>query len=196
MTTAGTGTQRRMNARANAGKKRLAALCAGALAMCGCFTKRRPTAHVISPIRYENPVFPPRVEADLEAAPEMEFEQVVAPPEIVLSHGAPSRPRVASPPAPERASVDKSTEPLLAPELTGEEVEAARAETQRNLDSVEKNLMLAGGRKLNASQNDLVSKIQGFTDSAREASRGGDWERAKNLSKKALVLSEQLSASL
>ena len=86
-------------------------------------------------------------------------------------------------------------EPTIAPEVTTEEMKAAQAETQRSLDMAEKNLTMAQGKKLNATQTDLVSKVRGFADNAREAMRSGDWVRAKNFSKKAEVLSEQLAAS-
>jgi hypothetical protein len=49
---------------------------------------------------------------------------------------------------------------------------------------------------LNPTQSDLVSKIQGFLKDAREAAQAGDWSRARSLAKKALVLSEELAASL
>jgi len=75
------------------------------------------------------------------------------------------------------------------------ELTAAKAETQHNLDLVERNLTLAQGKKLNPAQQDLASKVRGFADNAREAMRTGDWVRAKNLSKKAEVLSEQLAGS-
>jgi hypothetical protein len=73
---------------------------------------------------------------------------------------------------------------------------AARAETEHNLELAEKNLAPAGGRQLNATQQDVISKVRSFAESAREAMKSGDWERARNLSKKAEVLSEQLAASL
>jgi len=84
----------------------------------------------------------------------------------------------------------------MAPEFSTQEVEAAKAEIQRNLDMMEKNLTLSFGRSLNAAQQDLVSKVHGFAENAREAMKSGDWVRAKNLSKKAEVLSEELAASL
>jgi hypothetical protein len=55
--------------------------------------------------------------------------------------------------------------------------------------------MTAQGKRLNAMQTDLVSKVRGFADNAREAMKSGDWVRAKNFSSKAEVLSEQLAAS-
>jgi hypothetical protein len=82
------------------------------------------------------------------------------------------------------------------PELSSAELDAAQAETQQNLDTMTKNLTAASGRSLNASQQDLMSKVRGFAESAREAMRSGDWLRAKNLSKKAEVLSEELVDSL
>jgi len=185
-----------MNTQRSVTTKWLAALCVCAVALCGCFTKRRPTAHVTSPIQFEHPVFPMAAEGELDPPPAMEFEKVAVPPQLVSSHSAPARPHLAPQPAPERAPVEKGEEPMIAPELTTEESEAAKAEAQRNLDSVEKNLALARKRKLNASQQDLVSKVREFTDGAREALRGSDWERAKILSKKAVVLSEQLAAGL
>jgi iron uptake system EfeUOB component EfeO/EfeM len=92
--------------------------------------------------------------------------------------------------------VEIPEEPTIAPGLTTEELKTAKAETQQNLDMVEKNLTLAWGKTLNATQQDLVSKVRGFVENAREAVRSGDWERAKNLSKKAKVLSGQLAAGL
>ena len=52
------------------------------------------------------------------------------------------------------------------------------------------------GKRLNASQTDLVSKIKGFLKDAREAAQAGDWARARNLAKKAQVLSEELVRSV
>jgi hypothetical protein len=49
---------------------------------------------------------------------------------------------------------------------------------------------------LNATQSDLVSKINGFLKYAREAAQAGDWSHARSLAKKAQVLSEELAASL
>jgi hypothetical protein len=72
----------------------------------------------------------------------------------------------------------------------------ARAEAQHSLDVAEKNLNMTQGKKLNATQEDLASKVRGFGDNAREAMRSGDWARAKSLAKKAEVLSAQLAGSL
>lgn len=87
-------------------------------------------------------------------------------------------------------------EPTIVPEVPTAELAAAKAETQQNLDLVERNLALAQGKKLNPTQQELASKVRGFADNAREAMRTGDWVQAKNLSKKAEVLAEQLAESL
>jgi len=55
---------------------------------------------------------------------------------------------------------------------------------------------VARGKKLNATQLDMASKINGFLKDAREAAQSGDWGRARNLAKKAEVLSNDLVSSL
>jgi hypothetical protein len=184
-----------MNTETKATRKWLVLVCACAVGMAGCFTKR-PASARLNMIRFEHPVMPAMTEAELGPPPVMPFEAVAAPTQLVTIHGLPARPRVAPAPAAGPAAAEKSAEPTIAPELTTEESQAAKSDTQRNLDLVEKHLTVAWGRKLNTSQQDLVSKIHGFSDNAREAMRAGDWVRARNLSKKAVVLSEQLAASL
>jgi len=60
---------------------------------------------------------------------------------------------------------------------------------QRNLDA-------AKGRTLNPTQTDLASKVTSFLRESKDAVRDGDWTRARNLAKKAQLLSEELAASL
>jgi hypothetical protein len=72
----------------------------------------------------------------------------------------------------------------------------AKGDTQRSFDTVDRNLALTQGKHLNSSQSDLVSQIRGFEQSARDAGREGDWERARNLAKKAEVLSQELAGTL
>jgi hypothetical protein len=142
---------------------------------------------------FAHPVIPSgAAAAELEPPPELALV-APPPPQLVTNHNTPARPRVAPAPPP---AAEKPAEPTIAPEVTTEEMKAARAETERNLDLVEKNLALVGGRQLNATQQDVVSKVRSFAENTREAMRGGDWERARNISKKAEVLSEQLAASL
>jgi hypothetical protein len=132
----------------------------------------------------------------MEEPPEMTFEGSAAPAALVTGSSAPAKPRVTPTPAPEPAPAEKVAGPTIAPEVPSQELTEAKAETEQNLAMVEKNLTLAWGRKLSASQQDLMSKVRGFSDSAKEAMRSGDWVRAKNLSKKAEVLSEELAGTL
>ena len=65
----------------------------------------------------------------------------------------------------------------------------------QSLNIAERNLESARGKQLSAAQVDLVSKIKGFLKDAREAAQGADWARARSLSKKAEVLSQELVAA-
>jgi hypothetical protein len=138
-------------------------------------------------------VIPQETAQGLESPPDFSGA-VPEPPELGLSRMQPVKPHVTPAPAPEPAA--KHVEPTIAPEVTTEEMIAAKTETQHDLDLAERNLTMVQGKSLNASQQDLASKIRGFADNAREAMRAGDWTKAKNFSKKAEVLSEQLVASL
>ena len=93
------------------------------------------------------------------------------------------------------ADAEKPEAPSIAPQLTQQESAAAQQETNQSLDIAEKNLASTRGKRLSASQTDLVSKIRGFLKDAREAAQAGDWARARNFAKKAQVLSEELVRS-
>jgi hypothetical protein len=190
-----TETQRRMSKQAQAAKKRLAVVCAFVVWTCGCATRRAPAKPVANFIAVVRPVVPPAPAALLESPPDLPVELRTAP-QIWPSRLQPPKPRVPTPATQEPAETEKHVEPMMAPEMTPQEVVTAKTETQNGLDVAEKNLAMTQGRKLNAVQEDLASKVRGFADSAREAMRNGDWMRARNLSKKAEVLSEQLAASL
>jgi hypothetical protein len=91
---------------------------------------------------------------------------------------------------------EKTVVPTIAPQLTAQESAAAQQETNQSLSIADKNLAGVRGKPLNAAQRDRISKIQGFLKDAREAAQAGDWERARNLAKKAQVLSEELLGSI
>jgi hypothetical protein len=131
----------------------------------------------------------------LQSPPDVSGELVPQPPGIGAERFQPPKPHVTAP-EPAESHAGKHVEPTIAPEVDTAELTQAKAETQRNLDVAERNLQLAQGKALNATQADLVSKVRGFADNAREAIRTGDWVRAKNLSSKAQLLSEQLVGSL
>jgi hypothetical protein len=171
----------------------VAVLCLFVLAASGCFTKKTPAAHLAA-----IQLAPPNVPAAasfLDAPPDIR-EEPQPWPELVAGHSAPARPRVTSQPPPEPAHVDKTPEPTIAPEVPTQEMIAAKNDTEHSLDLADKNLSLASGKNLNPMQQDLVSKVRGFSEGAKDAMKAGDWVRAKNLSKKAEVLSDQLASSL
>lgn len=85
---------------------------------------------------------------------------------------------------------------MIAPQLTPEEGALAQQEMKQSVAIAEKNIEAARGKKLNASQADLASKIKGFLKDAREAAKAGNWIGARSLAKKAEVLSEELVGSL
>lgn len=163
------------------------------LATSGCFTKKNSAAHLAA-----IQLGPPKVPAAasfLDAPPDIR-EEPQPWPQLVAGRSAPTRPRVTPLPPPEPAHVDKTAEPTIAPEVPTQEMIAAKNDTAHSLDLADKNLSLASGKNLNPMQQDLVSKVRGFSEGAKDAMRAGDWVRAKNLSKKAEVLSDQLASSL
>lgn len=146
-----------------------------------------PQAHTVPP---DDPDFDAPV-INLDLAPLLAM--------MVPIRTAPPRPHVN--PAPPAASApagdaEKPEAPTIAAQLSKEESAAAKQETNQSLDIAEKNLASTRNKQLNATQSDLVSKIKGFLKDAREAAKAGDWARARNLAKKAQVLSEELVRSV
>jgi hypothetical protein len=108
----------------------------------------------------------------------------------------PVRPRVPVQPAPETPESRKPPAPLLEPELTPQELAVAQQQMNESITIAQKNLSAAKGRSLNPTQADLTSKVNSFLQESKQAVQDGDWTRARNLAKKAQVLSEELAASL
>lgn len=133
-------------------------------------------------------------------APEITLDLAPLVAMMVPIHSVPPKPHVPPPPAPAVSAPTTDTEkpeaPTIAAQLSKEEFAAAQQETNQSLDIAEKNLASTGNKRLNAEQKDLVSKIKGFLKDAREAAQAGDWARARNLAKKAQVLSEELVHSV
>jgi hypothetical protein len=128
-------------------------------------------------------------------APNLEVEIVEMPPRLAAPRGGPARPRVAVAPPAEPPQLEKAADPIILPDLTADKLNAAKAETQQSLDAAESKLGQTQGKQLNATQEDVASKVRGFMESAREAMKNGDWERAKNQAKKAEVLAMQLTGN-
>ena len=161
--------------------------------------RRRPGIPWATAIQVR-PVNPPQaVTAKMipeDQVPDLRPEFPAFPPRLMTTRSAPPRPR-ATTPASNGAGADseKSESSLITPQLSAEETAAAQQQTNQSLSIAEKNLQSARGKRLNAAQIDLVSKIRGFLKDAREAAQVKDWARARSLAKKARVLSEELVSS-
>jgi hypothetical protein len=176
-----------------------------ALLSAGCisFFHRRPNIPWATATQVR-PTLQPRIAngdgaGDLDA-PEIGLDLAPLAAMMVPIRSAPPRPKVTPAPAPAAnvpaADAEKAPEaPTIAAQLSKEELAAAQQETNQSLDIAEKNLASTQNKRLNAAQSDLVSKIKGFLKDAREAAQAGDWARARNLAKKAQVLSEELVRS-
>jgi hypothetical protein len=106
------------------------------------------------------------------------------------------RPRGVAPAANPTAPAGKPEAPQIVPELSTQESASLQRETNQSLAAAERNLAATAGKSLNATQSDLASKVRSFISDARESGRAGDWTRARDLAKKAQVLSEELIGSL
>lgn len=158
--------------------------------------RRRPsilwtTAIQVRPVIQPQPATATEIPEDPIPELRLEFPALSS---RMTTHSGPARPRVAA--ATSAGAGAESESSLITPQLTGEETAAAQQQTNQSLGIAERNLQSARGRRLNAAQADLVSKIRGFLKDAHEAAKVADWARARSLSKKAQVLSEELVTSL
>ena len=128
-----------------------------------------------------------------DIAPDFRVEPPANNARVFGTRPTPARPRVASSVQPENGNGAKTQ--LLVPELSPQEAAAAKQQFTDSAATIERNLVSARGRKLTPVQTDMVSKVNGFMAEAREASQEGDWARARNLARKAQILSEELIAS-
>jgi hypothetical protein len=169
---------------------------AAMLCLPGCAEKQvhvRPW-HVATNIRPRLPATAPSQIEDADA-PDIPWDFTPAVASLGLLR-QPVRPRV---PAPQQQEVTDTRQPpplSLAPQLSQQEIAAAQAQLNESVAVAQRNLDAAKGRTLNPTQADLASKTVTFLQESRDAVRDGDWTRAKNLAKKAQVLSEELAASL
>ena len=183
-------------ARSHASKLWLAPLCVCVVWSSGCFT-RRPAAPQLGQVTLAHPLVPmATANAEMEGPPEISFEEPPLPPPLAALPSGPAKPRVAPAPTSEPAVVEKKPAPVLAPELSLEEVVTSKVEANKSMIVAQRNLDAALGKPLNSAQADLASKVRGFMDAAREAMKNSDWERAAAVAKKAEVLSEQLVSGL
>jgi hypothetical protein len=178
-------------------RKGLVLLNCAAVLTSGCSVQKKPrvswsTAVLVKPT--VPPSAPQSTSETTDPAPELRLE---LPPPLKLAtvRVAPPRPRAASSPSAD-VETDKPEIPLLAPQLSAEEKSNAQQQVNTSISAAEKNLESTRGKTLNAVQADMASKVRGFITDTREAANGGDWPRARNLAKKAQVLSEQLAGML
>jgi len=173
--------------------------CTGAL-LGGCSMRRRPSIPWATAIQVKPVIQPQTVtgnEIPEDPLPELRLEFPALPSHLMTTRGVPTRPRVpAAASAGAGAEIEKPESSMITPQLSAEETAAAQQQANQSLSIAENNLQSARGKRLNAAQADLVSKIRGFLKDAHEAARVADWARARSLSKKAQVLSEELAASL
>lgn len=174
-------------------------LVALALILQGCAEKQvrvRPWAAAIA-IRptLPGPSLDTQPDSVAAAAPDLSLELPGLPSALSLNK-QPVRPRVPAPLAPEAVESRKPPAPSLEPELSAQEIAAAQQQLNESTTLAQKNLDAAKGRSLNPTQADLTSKVNAFLQESKQAVREGDWTRAKNLAKKAAVLSQELAASL
>jgi hypothetical protein len=170
-------------------------ICGAAALLGGCAERKAhafpwATAVLVRP----NPPAPRAANTDSDIAPDFRIEPLTNPGKIFTARPAPPRSRGQSPAPGENANGSKAN--VLVPELSAEESAAAKEQYSQSATVAERNLAAARGRNLTPGQLDAISKIHGFLTEAREASGEGDWGRARNLAKKAQILSEDLAASL
>jgi hypothetical protein len=177
-----------------------AVLCASMLAS-GCAEHKRPklpwsTASVVRPRIPAQSGSGASTEDDLSREVPAQLRLDLAPPESsLLPQPRPARPRVAAP-QPAATESSKPGKPFVVPQLSVEESNEAQLETTASLSEAEKSVAATRGKTLNPAQADMASKIAGFIADARTAAASGDWPSARNLARKAQLLSQELAKSL
>lgn len=173
------------------------ASCGATLFLSGCAERKVhafPWATAVL-VRPNVPVAHPNGDANaVDLAPDFRVEAPANAGKIFAARPVPPRPRVSAPATADPIASPKSTG--LVPELSPQETAVAKEQVGESIALAEKNAAIARGKKLTPAQSDVLSKIAGFLAEAREAGGEGDWARARNLAKKAQILSEDLVASL
>jgi len=167
-----------------------------AILLSGCAEQKKAaipwrTAVLVRPIV---PQHPPEAGDFDEPVPDLRLE--IPPPAPLATRNAPARPRIAAPPANQNATAVKPETPQIVPELSTQESASLQRQTEQSISAAERNLAATAGKSLNAVQSDLASKVRSFVSDAREAGKAGDWARARDLARKAQVLSEELAQNL
>jgi hypothetical protein len=168
-----------------------------AIFMSGCATRKKPAIPWSTAVLVR-PILPQRATANIDVddpVPDLRFE-IPPPPAPLATRIAPARPRSVTPSTNQNAPAAKPDTPQIVPGLSTQESISLQRETDLSVSAAERDLAATAGKSLNATQSDLASKVRSFISDAREAGRAGDWARARDLAKKAQVLSEELVGSL
>jgi hypothetical protein len=172
--------------------------CAALFLLSGCAERKArafpwASAVLVRPLtpiaRSSDPVV-----AASDIDPDFRVEVPNGAPRIFSGRPVPPRPRGAVSANAEPSTPAKSAD--LVPELSPQESAAAKEQTAASIGIAERNVAAARGKNLSPTQVDTLSKISGFLAESREASNEGDWARARNLARKAQILSQDLIASL
>jgi hypothetical protein len=164
----------------------------------GCAAQKRVvipwrTAVLVRPVLPEGTASSANEESVAEG-PDLQLD--TPPPEpVFVPRSGPMRPRVYTPPPARETQTGKPETPQIVPQLSAQESSELQRETEASLSDAERNVAAASQRNLNATEADLASKVRGFISDARAAGKAGDWSRARDLARKAQVLSQELSSS-
>jgi hypothetical protein len=174
--------------------------CALILLVSGCAERKvKARAFPWSTFAYTRPLAPTPGQTQIaEDDPLEDATPDIAPPpsSVAIARVVPARPRVPVGNFPQNDNGSKPDVPQLAPQLTAAEATAVQQQTSQSLGVAERNIGSAEGKALNATQQDLASKVRSFMAEARDAANSGDWTRARAAAKKAEVLSQELASSL
>jgi hypothetical protein len=177
-----------------------AASCLSIVLLSGCAGRQvKVKAFPWSTYAYTRPLTPSVAPAQTDGDdPLAEATPEIAPPPsaLVVARNAPPRPRIPVVNSSQNDSDSKPDVPQIAPQLTAAEASAAQQQTTQSLSVAQRNIGSTEGKALNATQQDLASKVRSFMAEAHDAAKIGDWTRAKNAAKKAEVLSQELASSL
>ncbi|HJZ63601.1 MAG TPA: hypothetical protein VKD70_04730 [Candidatus Acidoferrum sp.] len=138
----------------------------------------------------------PSAVAAADIAPDFRIEPPSNLGKILAVRPGPVAPRSRTQNSAAGESANGSKSSLLVPQLSPQETTLAKEQFSQGVAVAERNLAAARGKRLTPGQQDAISKINAFLLEAREAAGEGDWARARNLAKKAQILSEDLAGSL
>lgn len=183
--------------------------CALMIGAVGCAHRHTHAAVPVSapPIApTPEPVRPMTIAPDTDATPPLDAQ--AAPPELPTD-STPPVPVIlvpTNPPAPPRKPEGRPAQvgsqpatrpaPQISPQISPTDQSLYARKASEDIAAAEHNLEQSHGKQLSAAQQDLADKIRSFVEQSRNASKGGDWERAQNLAQKARLLSNELLNSL